>query len=126
MTSPRRLVASRFPTRLLGPALAALQREWHPARWAEDRTALTGTVRGTRLGPMQDGELTLDVGGRPWTVEVGHPWRSHRARLPAHLLEPGSLLTVVGHRHPDPACHAFKAEQVVVEGRVFDLHAPPC
>jgi hypothetical protein len=124
MTSPRRLVASRFPTRFLGPAVVALQRQWHAAALAEQPSSLTGVVVAARLGPLQEGELTLDVDGDHWTVEVGHPWRSERAGLLAEMMGKGRWLSVVGRCHADPSQRCLHAEQVVIDGRTFDLQLP--
>ena len=121
MTSPRRLVASRFPTRFLGPALVALQHQWHAAALADEPSTLTGVVQSARLGHLQDGELTLDVEGVPWVVKIGHPWRGERAGLHATMMTKGRSLCVIGHRAADPSRRCLHAEQVVLDGRIFDL-----
>lgn len=121
MTSPRRIVSSLFPTRSLAPAVATLQRHWRAAPLEEEGGTLTGVIAGARLGHLQDGELTLDVDGTEWTVEVGQPWRSQRAGLQPSLLAKGATVTVIGHRHAQPQQRLFRAEQVVVDGRTFEL-----
>lgn len=121
MTSPRRIVSTQFPTRMLGAAVAALQRQWHAAPLADEPSTLTGVVVGVRLGPLQDGELTLDIDGDHWTIEVGHPWRSERAGLHADMVAKGRCVRVIGRRHADPARRCLHAEQLVIDDRVFDL-----
>jgi hypothetical protein len=99
------------------PALAH-----HGWAWAEDKNAeLTGRIVATKLGNPH-GELTLDVNGVNWIVEVGQPWRNERAGLKDEMLVKGVTLTVTGHRHIDPAKKLFKAERVVIGGKKFDLY----
>ena len=94
----------------------------HGWAWAEDgNSELSGTITAAKLGNPH-GELTLDVGGAAWLVEVGQPWRNERAGLKDDLLAKGVKLTVIGHRHADPKRRVFKAERVVIDGRRFDLY----
>lgn len=94
----------------------------HGWAWAEDvNSELTGVIVAAKLGNPH-GELTLDVGGAKWTVEVGQPWRNERAGLKDDLLVKGVKLTVSGHKHLDPKQRVFKAERVFIDGRKFDLY----
>lgn len=94
----------------------------HGWAWAEaGNSELTGTVVAARLGNPH-GELTLDVAGAKWIVEVGQPWRNERAGLKDEMLAKGVKLTVVGHRHADPKKQVFKAERVLIDGRKYDLY----
>ena len=104
-------------------ALAAAPAQAHHGwAWAEDgNSELSGTITAAKLGNPH-GELTLDVGGAAWLVEVGQPWRNARAGLKDEMLVQGVRLTVVGHRHADPKRRIFKAERVVIDGRRFDLY----
>lgn len=107
----------------LAAALAAAPVAAHHGwAWAEDgNSELTGTIRAAKLGNPH-GELTIDVGGASWLVEVGQPWRNERAGLKDEMLVQGVQLTVIGHRHADPKRRIFKAERVVIDGRRFDLY----
>lgn len=99
------------------PALAH-----HGWDWAEQANSeLSGVVSAVRLGNPH-GEVTLDVNGAKWLVEVGQPWRNERAGLKDELLVKGVKLTVSGHRHSDPKKHVFKAERVTIDGRKYDLY----
>jgi hypothetical protein len=103
----------------LAPAPAAAHHGW---AWAQEgNSELTGVVVGTKLGNPH-GELTLEVDGARWTVEVGQPWRNARAGLKDDMLARGVKLTVAGHRHVDPERRVFKAERVFIDGRRFDLY----
>lgn len=94
----------------------------HGWAWAEEANSeLTGTIVAAKLGNPH-GELTVDVDGQRWTVEVGQPWRNERAGLQDAMLGRGTRLTVRGHRHADPAKRVFKAERVLIDGRTFDLY----
>jgi hypothetical protein len=107
-------VATAFATL---PALAH-----HGWAWAEDgNSELSGTVTAAKLGNPH-GELTLDVGGVKWVVEVGQPWRNERAGLKDEMLQKGAKLTVTGHKSADPKKKVFKAERVVIDGKKFDLY----
>jgi hypothetical protein len=94
----------------------------HGWAWAEDgNSQLSGQVVTARLGNPH-GELTLDVGGANWVVEVGQPWRNERAGLKDAMLSKGAKLTVAGHRHADPDKKVFKAERVMIDGKTYDLY----
>jgi len=94
----------------------------HGWDWAEEANSeLTGVIVGTRLGNPH-GELTVDVGGEKWVVEVGQPWRNEKAGLKDAMLANGVKLTVAGHKHVDPKKKVFKAERVVIEGKRYDLY----
>lgn len=116
-TAWRRLLAAVWLLAVLAPA-----RAHHGWDWAEAATSeLKGRVVAVKLGNPH-GELTLDVQGVRWTVEVGQPWRNAQAGLKDDLLVPGLQLTVSGHRHADPARKVFKAERVFIGDRKFDLY----
>ena len=94
----------------------------HGWSWAEDgNSELSGVIVAAKLGNPH-GELTLDVSGAKWIVEVGQPWRNERAGLKDEMLAKGVTLTVVGHRHADPKKKVFKAERVSIDGKKFDLY----
>ena len=94
----------------------------HGWAWAEDGNAeLAGVIVAVKLGNPH-GELTLDVNGEKWIVEVGQPWRNERAGLRDEMLVKGVTLTVSGHRHSDPKKKVFKAERVFIQGKKFDLY----
>lgn len=111
---------------ILGAVLAALAaapaRAHHGWEWAEaGNSELTGTVVAAKLGNPH-GELTLDVAGADWVVEVGQPWRNERAGLKDEMLAKGVKLTVAGHRHADPKKRVFKAERITIDGKKYDLY----
>ena len=94
----------------------------HGWSWAEDSNSeLAGVIVAAQLGNPH-GELTLDVSGAKWIVEVGQPWRNERAGLKDEMLVKGVTLTVVGHRHADPKKQVLKAERVFIGGKKFDLY----
>lgn len=100
-----------------GPALAH-----HGWEWAEaGNSELTGTVTAAKLGNPH-GELTMDVAGASWIVEVGQPWRNEKAGLKDEMLAKGARLTVSGHKHADPKKRIFKAERVIIDGKKYDLY----
>jgi hypothetical protein len=99
------------------PALAH-----HGWEWAEEANSeITGQIAAAKLGNPH-GELTLDVNGVKWVVEVGQPWRNAQAGLKDEMLAKGVTLTVSGHRHTDPNKKVFKAERVVIDGKKYDLY----
>jgi hypothetical protein len=99
------------------PALAH-----HGWSWAEDgNSEITGVVLAAKLGNPH-GELTLDVNGAKWIVEVGQPWRNERAGLKDAMLAKGVKLTATGHRHADPKQRVFKAERILIDGKKYDLY----
>jgi len=94
----------------------------HGWEWAEEANSeLAGQIVAAKLGNPH-GELTLDVNGVKWVVEVGQPWRNAQAGLKDEMLVKGVTLTVSGHRHTDPNKKVFKAERVVIDGKKFDLY----
>ena len=99
------------------PALAH-----HGWGWAEDEEfELTGTIKAVELGNPH-GELTLDVAGEDWLVEIGQPWRNERAGLTDALLAIGTEVTAHGHRASDPARRLMKAERLVIAGKDYNLY----
>ena len=100
-----------------GPALAH-----HGWRWTADGNfELTGTITKAELGNPH-GILTVDVNGEAWIVEVGQPWRNHKAGLMDEMLVPGVELTASGHRAVDSDDKRMKAERVTIDGRLYDLY----
>ena len=78
------------------------------------RPSYSGVIVGTKLGNPH-GELSLDVGGTTWVVEVGQPWRNQRAGLKDEMLVKGVKITASGHRHVDPKKKVFKAERIFID-----------
>lgn len=103
--------------------LAALPAAAHHGwGWATDTEfEITGKVTGLRLGNPH-GEMTIDVAGKRWTVEIGQPWRNQRAGLTEQLLASGTEVTVHGHRSANPDALLVKAEWLAIAGRKYDLY----
>jgi hypothetical protein len=94
----------------------------HGWEWAESgNSQITGTIVAARLGNPH-GELTVDVDGATWVVEVGQPWRNDKAGLKDAQLAKGTKLTIAGHKHADAKKRVFKAERVTIEGKTYDLY----
>lgn len=94
----------------------------HGWGWATDQEfELTGTITGVELGNPH-GELTLDVGGEEWVVEIGQPWRNERAGLTEELLADGTEVTAHGHRSTNQNERLMKAERLVIAGQDYDLY----
>lgn len=92
--------------------------------WAwldEDQFELTGTVTEVRLGNPH-GEVTVEVDGETWVVEVGQPWRNERAGLTPELLSIGRTITATGHRSETSGERIMKAERVIIDGTNYDLY----
>lgn len=126
MTLIRFLLPCRWLTAFAGAAVAAMLSlpavAHHGWAWAEDgNSELTGVIVAAKLGNPH-GELTIDVAGANWIVEVGQPWRNERAGLKDELLAKGVKLTVTGHRAADANKKLFKAERVLIDGTKFDLY----
>lgn len=100
----------------------------HPLRahhgwgWATDEEfEITGRIKAVRLGNPH-GELTLDVDGEDWIVEIGQPWRNERAGLTEEILSEGTEVTAHGHRSADAADRLMKAERLVIAGQDYNLY----
>ncbi len=94
----------------------------HGWGWATDEEfEITGTITGVRLGNPH-GEVTIDVDGEEWVIEVGQPWRNMRAGLTDEQLSEGREITVHGHRSAREGERLMKAERVVVNGEDYDLY----
>jgi hypothetical protein len=107
---------------LLGTWVAQTAAAHHGWRWAEEgNSEITGTIKTVKLGNPH-GLLTLEVNGEEWTVEVGQPWRNDQAGLTADKLVTGVSLTVQGHRSADKNQKVFKAERVVIDGKLYNLY----
>lgn len=79
---------------------------------------LEGTLTAVRLGNPH-GEVTLDVDGETWTVEVGQPWRNERAGLAEGDLAEGVELRVSGEHSGE---RLVKAEQLWIDGEHYVLY----
>ena len=94
----------------------------HGWRWAtDDEFEITGTITDARLGNPH-GEVTIDVNGERWLIEVGQPWRNERAGLRPELLSVGRVITVHGHRSARKGERLVKAERVFIDGRDYNLY----
>jgi len=109
-----------FPVLLLiGSTAVTAHHGWG---WATDQEfEITGTVVSKRLGNPH-GEVTLDVDGEQWLIEVGQPWRNERAGLTADLLSEGREVTVHGHRSAKEGERLVKAERLVIDGEEYVLY----
>ena len=94
----------------------------HGWGWAtEEEFELTGEITTVRLGNPH-GEVTVDVMGERWIVEVGQPWRNEKAGLTQKLLSKGQVITAHGHRSAKKGQRLMKAERVVINGRSYNLY----
>lgn len=94
----------------------------HGWGWATDEEfEITGTIIKVRLGNPH-GEVTIDVKGMSWVIEVGQPWRNERAGLTDNLLSAGRQITVHGHRSAKESERLVKAERVVIDGKSYNLY----
>ncbi|TCK02645.1 DUF6152 family protein [Marinobacterium mangrovicola] len=94
----------------------------HGWGWASsEEFEITGVVTELRLGNPH-GELTLDVNGEAWVIEVGQPWRNERVGLTADMLAAGTEITVHGHRSNQEGERLVKAERVVISGKDYNLY----
>ncbi len=86
-----------------------------------ENVRLTGTIAEVRLG-YPHGELTLDVDGAAYTVEVGQPWRNQRAGLGEGDFAPGRQMTVQGEVASDPDARVLKVERLWIDGERYELY----
>lgn len=94
----------------------------HGWAWATgEEFEITGTITSARLGNPH-GEVTIDVDGEAWVVEVGQPWRNDRAGLSKELLSDGREITVHGHRSAKEGERLVKAERIVIDGKSYELY----
>ncbi len=94
----------------------------HGWGWATDEEfEITGKITSVRLGNPH-GEVTLDVKGEKWLVEVGQPWRNERAGLTTEMFSAGRLITVHGHRSAKESERLVKAERVIIDGKSYNLY----
>ncbi|WP_308366292.1 MULTISPECIES: DUF6152 family protein [unclassified Microbulbifer] len=94
----------------------------HGWGWATDEEfEITGTITDVRLGNPH-GEVTIEVDGSEWVIEVGQPWRNKRAGLKDELLSVGREITVHGHRSARKGQRLVKAERVVIDGEDYNLY----
>ena len=109
-------------TLLTGVLLTQAVWAHHGWGWAtEEEFQLTGEITAMRLGNPH-GELTLDVKGDKWIVEVGQPWRNEKAGLTQKLLSKGQVITAHGHRSAKKGQRLMKAERVVINGKSYNLY----
>lgn len=103
---PRRLLLTLSVLLLsISPALA------HHGWTGGETIELSGTITAVRLGNPH-GDVTLDVDGESWTVEVGQPWRNERAGIEEGDLAEGVELRVSGEHSGE---RLLKAEQLWID-----------
>jgi hypothetical protein len=111
--------AAAMGAALLLPAVALAHHGWS---WTTgENIELTGTITDVRLGNPH-GELTMDVDGTLWTVEVGQPWRNSRAGLEDGDLAEGVVLTVSGEPSADPDEKLLKVERLWIDRTLYELY----
>ncbi|WP_227545910.1 DUF6152 family protein [Marinobacter fonticola] len=119
-TIHRRLLTILMP--LLCTVFAQTVSAHHGWAWATDEEfEISGSVTETRLGNPH-GEVTIEVEGEAWVIEVGQPWRNDRVGLSKDQLSQGQEISVHGHRSADENERLVKAERVVIEGKEYDLY----
>lgn len=112
------LVAAMTTALVLAPAAFA----HHGWGWATDEEfQLTGKITGAKLGNPH-GEVSIEVQGTQWVVEVGQPWRNDRAGLNAKMFSVGRTITVHGHRSAKQGERLVKAERIVIDGKSYNLY----
>jgi uncharacterized membrane protein YphA (DoxX/SURF4 family) len=115
----RACYAAAFGAALLLPSVAFAHHGWS---WTTgENIELTGTITEASLGNPH-GELTLDVDGTVWTVEVGQPWRNSRAGLEHGDLAEGVVLTVSGEPSANPDEKLLKVERLWIDGAEYELY----
>jgi len=113
------LYAAALGAALLLPSAALAHHGWS---WTTgENIELTGTITATSLGNPH-GELTMDVDGTLWTIEVGQPWRNSRAGLADGDLAEGVVLTVSGEPSADPDEKLLKAERLWIYQVEYELY----
>jgi hypothetical protein len=115
----RNILAAALGAALLVPAAALAHHGW--AWTTGENIELTGTITEVRLGNPH-GELTVDVEGTLWTVEVGQPWRNERAGLTDGMLATGVVITISGEPSVDPEEKLIKAERLWIDGKEYELY----
>lgn len=94
----------------------------HGWAWATgEEFEITGTIQSVRLGNPH-GEVTIDVDGEAWVVEVGQPWRNEGVGLSKEILSHGREITVHGHRSAREGERLVKAERLVIDGISYNLY----
>jgi hypothetical protein len=111
--------AAALGAALLLPGVALAHHGWN---WTTgENIELTGTIKAVSLGNPH-GELTLDVDGTLWTVEVGQPWRNSQAGLKDGDLVEGVVLTVSGEPSANPEEKVLKVERLWIDGTEYELY----
>lgn len=94
----------------------------HGWGWATDQEfEITGRITKVRLGNPH-GEVSIDVKGEQWLIEVGQPWRNEQAGLKPGSFALGRQITVHGHRSAKAGERLVKAERVIIDGVSHDLY----
>jgi hypothetical protein len=115
----RNVYAAALSAAILLPTVALAHHGWS---WTTgENIELTGTIKAVSLGNPH-GELTMDVDGTLWTVEVGQPWRNSRAGLEDRDLAEGVVLTVSGEPSANPEEKLLKVERLWIDGTGYELY----
>lgn len=113
-----RLLAATSLTMLMLPSAHA----HHGWGWVgPEQFRLEGVIHTVEMGNPH-GRLQVDVNGEIWVVEVGQPWRNHRAGLTDAMLKVGVEIEASGHRSRQETEHRMKAERIRIDGKSYDLY----
>jgi hypothetical protein len=94
----------------------------HGWGWVTDEAfELTGKITAVRLGNPH-GEVTLDVDGKTWIVEIGQPRRNEQVGLSEKRLSAGQIITVHGYRFAKVDKLLMRAKRLVINGKIYDLY----
>jgi hypothetical protein len=115
-------LAGLVPALITVTLLARSAAAHHGWGWATaEEFELTGQIVSVKLGNPH-GEVTIDIKGEKWIVEVGQPWRNEKAGLTPKLLSKGRTITAHGHRSAKAGQRLMKAERVVIDGKSYNLY----
>lgn len=104
------------------PWLAGTAWAHHGWSWTDaGEFQLVGLIREVRLGNPH-GVLIVQAEDGMWTAEIGQPGRNARAGLTEEQLQPGTEVTLIGHRSADVAELRMKAERVIIAGVLYNLY----
>ena len=119
-SSTRSILWFSIPLILILSSIPAMAH--HGWGWATDQEfEITGTIVAKRLGNPH-GEVTLNVDGKEWLIEVGQPWRNQRTGLTDELLSEGREITVHGNKSAKPDERRVKAERIGIDGKDYNLY----
>jgi hypothetical protein len=112
------LAAAAFALSVTAPALA--HHGW--GGYQNTELDVTGTVESVSLGGPHASLKVKSSDGKTWDVVLSPPYTTFNAGIKEGTIPVGATVTAHGHRHRDMNKFEIKTEQLMMDGKTFNVY----